>query len=107
MIRESLIETTLTRKVKAMGGEIRKVQWLGRNGCPDRFIMHPSLPGGVWVEVKNPDTIKTFPKGAREEQQYREHQRMREAGCRVEVIGTLEQIDALLPTIVPAFMFGE
>jgi hypothetical protein len=50
----------------------------------------------IWVEVKNPETIKTFPAGARERAQHREHERMRKLGQRVVVIGTIEQVDELL-----------
>jgi hypothetical protein len=51
---------------------------------------------GVWVELKNPTTIKTFPADARERAQAREHERMRKLGQRVEVIGTLEGVEGLL-----------
>jgi hypothetical protein len=102
------IEDYLVKRVKAMGGEVRKVQWIGRNSAPDRFVMLPPkfvreagdvlvYEGmGVWVELKSPDTIKTFPADARERAQHREHERMRTMGQRVEVIGTLCQVEALL-----------
>lgn len=103
-MRESDIEDYLVKRVKAVGGEVRKVQWIGRNSAPDRLVMLPfkeSLYSGrlkttVWVELKNPETIKTFPADARERAQAREHRRMRELGQRVEVIGTLEGVEALL-----------
>ena len=47
-------------------------------------------------EVKNPETIKTFPANAQDRAQAREHQRMRALGQRVEVIGTLEGVAGLL-----------
>lgn len=98
------IEDYLVKRVKAMGGEVRKVQWLGRSSAPDRVVM---LPSGypeymqqkgrtIWVELKNPKTVVTFPADARERAQHREHERMRKMGQRVEVIGTLYQIEALL-----------
>lgn len=100
------IEDYLVKRVKAMGGEVRKVQWIGRNSAPDRVVM---LPGGrmfavdeighgrtIWVELKNPKTIVTFPADARERAQHREHKRMRKMGQRVEVIGTLYQVEELL-----------
>jgi len=107
-MRESDIEDYLVKRVKAMKGEVRKVQWVGRNGAPDRFVMLPPkfvredgdvlvYEGlGVWVELKSPETIKTFPADARERAQAREHKRMRELGQRVEVIGTLEGVEELL-----------
>lgn len=102
------IEDYLVKRVKAMGGEVRKVQWLGRNSAPDRFVMLPPkfvreagdvlvYEGlGVWVELKNPKTVVTFPADARERAQHREHERMRALGQRVEVIGTLYQVEELL-----------
>jgi len=50
----------------------------------------------IWVEVKNPETILTFPADARERAQAREHKRMRALGQRVEVIGTIEGVEELL-----------
>jgi len=114
-MRESQIEDYLTKLVKELGGEVRKVQWVGRRSAPDRLVMLPmrservakalqhfSLPTDhmgaqtIWVEVKNPETIKTFPADERERAQHREHERMRKLGQRVEVIGTIEQVDELL-----------
>ena len=114
---EADIERHLVARVKELGGEVRKVRWIGRNGAPDRLVMLPEQrklvrhdgPWGtrysdkavrhsatIWVELKNPDTIKTFPADARERAQHREHQRMRAMGQRVEVIGTIEQVEELL-----------
>lgn len=100
-MRESQIEAYLVAKVKALGGEVRKVQWIGRRGAPDRLVMLPgrawfARTATIWVELKNPETIKTFPADARERAQHREHERMRKLGQRVEVIGTIEQVDELL-----------
>ena len=103
---EADIERHLVARVKELGGEVRKVRWVGRNSAPDRLVMIPRgfgvpgnyrlIPATVWVELKNPDTIKTFPADARERAQHREHQRMRAMGQRVEVIGTIEQVEELL-----------
>lgn len=107
-MRESQIEDYLVARVKELGGEVRKVQWIGRRSAPDRLVMLPEPAIGwsrfvdqqractIWVEVKNPETIKTFPADARERAQRREHERMRELGQRVVVIGTIEQVDELL-----------
>lgn len=108
-MRESQIEAYLAKRVKELGGEVRKVQWVGRRSAPDRLVMLPYCSawahrgwahrGGktIWVEVKNPETIKHFPADARERAQHREHERMRKLGQRVEVVGTFEQVDAVLP----------
>lgn len=86
-MREATIESYLVRRVVEMGGETRKVQWLGRNGAPDRLVM---LQGRtVWVEVKAPGR-KCQP------HQLREHARMRRLGQRVEVVDSLAGVDELL-----------
>ena len=101
-MRESDIEAHLVARVKALGGEIRKVVWVGRQGAPDRLVMLPLHPGQMltnncfWIELKNPDTIRTFPANPHERKQHREHERMRAMGQRVEVIGTIEQVEELL-----------
>lgn len=108
-MKERDIEKHLVKRVKQLGGEVRKVQWVGRVGAPDRLVMRPAefcvgrdgirqqlnFPT-VWVELKNPDTVKTFPANAHERAQHREHQRMRAMGQVVKVIGTIEQIEELL-----------
>lgn len=101
-MKERDIEARLVERVRQLGGEIRKVKWIGRRGAPDRLVMLPpeayvdDQHCCIWVELKNPDTILTFPANAHERQQAREHERMRAMGQRVEVIGTLEQIEELL-----------
>lgn len=87
-MRESTIEAHLVKRVKALGGEVRKVQWVGRRGAPDRLVMlHWGRP--VWVELKAPGEK---PRPA----QLREHTRMRHFGLRVEVIDSLEAVERLL-----------
>lgn len=87
-MRESQIEKHLVERVKALGGEVRKVRWIGRNGAPDRFVMLPSQPG-LWIELKAP--------GQRcRPHQIREHVRMQNMGQRVEVVDSIEGVDAVL-----------
>ncbi|RMC99934.1 VRR-NUC domain-containing protein [Aquitalea palustris] len=86
-MRESDIENYLVDEVKRLGGECRKVRWIGRNGAPDRYIM---LPGHcIWVELKAPGVV---PKP----HQLREHKRMRNLGQRVEVVDSFERVDEVL-----------
>jgi len=97
-MRESEIEHYLVKRVKSMGGEVRKVQWIGRRGAPDRLVMMPPgiviYPGPeygytIWVELKAPGKKP-------EPHQLREHKRMQAMGQRVEVIDSLEAVDKLL-----------
>lgn len=97
---EADIERYLVDRVKALGGEVRKVEWVGRRNAPDRFVMLPRCPQwwprNPWVEVKHPDTGHLFPMDAHERAQLREHQRMRECGEFVMVVWTKQQVDNLL-----------
>jgi hypothetical protein len=97
-MRERDIEQHLVRRVKELGGEVRKVQWIGRRGAPDRVVMlPPRLPQGaghwtdtaIWVELKAPG-VKP------ETHQLREHDRLRAMGQRVVVIDSIEGVEALL-----------
>lgn len=92
-MRERDIEHYLVKRVKAMGGECRKVQWVGRNSAPDRLLMLPRSETAIWsntiwVELKATG-VKPGPG------QLREHQRMRAMGQRVEVIDSLEAVEDL------------
>lgn len=97
-MRESQIESYLVERVKALGGEVRKVKWIGRHGAPDRIVMLPPTPLGegirlpgktLWVELKAPGE-KAKP------HQAREHERMRRMGQRVEVVDSFESVDEVL-----------
>lgn len=79
-IRERDIEKAFTAKVKAAGGEIRKVKWIGRKGAPDRVVMLKSKTW--WVEFKAPGERPRA-------QQLSEHRRMRKMGQNVLVIDWL------------------
>lgn len=95
-MRESQIEQHLVKRVKELGGEVRKVQWIGRRGAPDRLVMLPFRPQAnmaadttAWVELKAPgEKVKPHQK--------REHERMRAMGQRVVVIDSIEGVEELL-----------
>lgn len=99
-MRESKIEEYLVERAKALGGEVRKVQWVGRRGAPDRLVMLPASltkigsetwiwPATIWVELKATGV-------APEPHQLREHNRMRKMGQRVEVVDSFERVDEIL-----------
>lgn len=101
-MRESQIEKHLVKRVKELGGEVRKVQWVGRRGAPDRLVMLPAesvrvadyltcydLSKAIWVELKATGV-------APEAYQLREHERMRRMGQRVVVIDSIEAVEELL-----------
>lgn len=97
-MRERDIEAHLVKRVKQLGGEVRKVEWVGRRGAPDRLVMlapgivvYPGPEYGytIWVELKAPGVEP-------EPYQLREHARMRALGQRVEVIDSIEAVESLL-----------
>lgn len=101
-LNERDIEKHLVQRVKALGGEVRKVQWIGRRGAPDRLVMRPLIgydkpvmdwmlkwKGGTYVELKAPG-VKP------ETYQLREHERMRAMGQRVVVIDSIAGVEELL-----------
>lgn len=75
-------------RVRAAGGEVRKVKWIGRRGAPDRLVL---LPGRepMWVELKRPGEVA-------EPHQWREHRRMSALGCYVVVIDNKGAVDILI-----------
>lgn len=83
-MKESAIDQHLIDRVAEVGGEVRKVKWIGRNGAPDRKVLHPVLK--CYVETK-------APLGALRGNQAREIERMRSLGETVHVFHLKEQID--------------
>ena len=92
---EESVESYLVRRVRELGGEVRKVQWVGRKGAPDRLVLLPGARGGC-VELKRPGLAAKFPHNAHERQQHEEHERMRRMGQQVYVIDSKDAVDALL-----------
>lgn len=88
MMLERDIEAYLVARVKTLGGEVRKVKWIGRRGAPDRFVMLPCR-WNFWIELKAPGQ-KARP------HQTREHARMRLMGEIVHVIDSLAGVDEAL-----------
>ncbi|CAB5162377.1 VRR-NUC domain containing protein [uncultured Caudovirales phage] len=99
-MRESTIEKYLVKRVKELGGEVRKVKWIGRRGAPDRFVMLPItktrtptplriITHAIWIELKAPgEKAKPY--------QAREHERMRAMGQRIEVVDSIERVEEVL-----------
>lgn len=87
-MRENQIEEYLHRRVKALGGDYRRVAWIGRRHATDDLIL---LPGQhCFVECKRPGEK---PRPGQE----REHARLRAAGIEVHTVSTTEEIDAIFP----------
>lgn len=91
-MRESDIEKYLVARIKALGGECRKVQWVGRRGAPDRLVMLPADQPltTAWIELKRPGEVA-------EPHQAREHERMGKMGQIVLVIDSIALVDLHFP----------
>lgn len=87
-MRERDIERALVKRVKAKGGEIRKLMWIGRRAAPDRLVKMPGQQV-VFVELKAPG-------GKLSKLQELEHRRLRAIGLRVEVVWKIEDIEGVL-----------
>ncbi len=84
-MRESKIESHFTKRWKAIGGEVRKIVFVGHRGAPDRLAM---LPDGRlwWLEFKAPGKKP-------EDHQAREHARLWKMGQKVLVLDSIEAVD--------------
>lgn len=90
-VRESEVEDYLVKCVKKLGGEVRKVKWIGRRGAPDRFVMVCGL--NFFVELKAPGKKPN-------EQQQREIKSLKSKDVAVYVVDSTKAVDELLSTIV-------
>lgn len=90
MARESEIEEHLHTRIKALGGEYRRVSWIGRNGANDDLVLLKNRH--CFVECKRPGKGPT-------DAQAREHDRLRAAGLEVYVVSTKAEVDAIFPPL--------
>lgn len=95
-MREIRVENYLKLRVEALGGEVRKLRFVGHRGAPDRLVLLPSVDrfGGlaarhVLAEIKKPGEEA-------EAHQLREHEKLRSYGFTVVVLDSIEAIDAFL-----------
>ena len=88
ILKEKDIEQYLVKRVKALKGEVRKLQWFGRSNAPDRLVTLPVR--GIWlVEIKRPGK---FPTAA----QQREIDRINRAGGQATWVNSFEMVDEFL-----------
>ncbi|ELP9742247.1 hypothetical protein R2C28_004535 [Salmonella enterica] len=106
MTPEGKIQAYGMTELKKRGCLVRKIGYEGRRGCPDHLVLVPVRPDEgygltlaskiMFIEYKA--TEDTQP----EEHQLREHQRIRQHGGDVRVIGSKAQVDALIKELFPA-----
>jgi hypothetical protein len=87
-MRESLIENYLVEQVQAVGGEVRKLQWIGRRHAPDRLVLTPHQ-APFCVELK---ATGERPRPG----QVREFARLAKLGLRVEIVDSFERVHEVL-----------
>lgn len=86
-MRESKVEAYFVKRVADTGGITRKTQYVGRMGCPDRWCGWPSSQRFGWVELKGDG-------GMLSGHQLREIPRLRATGARVDVLASIDEVDA-------------
>lgn len=87
MTRESHIEDYFIKQWQSIGGETRKMKWIGRKDAPDRFAAVQGWNG--LIEFKRPG------KGPRATQQH-EIDLFRALGVNVEVLDTFDKINIFI-----------
>lgn len=87
---ESKIETYFRDQILSIGGEVRKVKWIGRNGAPDRFAAFLGWNG--FIEFKAPGLDL-------EPHQAREHERLKALGVRVLMLNSIEGVDKFIARV--------
>lgn len=104
---EGLVQEYGRKQLTAKGCLVRKIGYEMRRGCPDHLVLVPEITFNtithawdvpariVFIEYKA--TEDTMP----EEHQLREHERIRQHGGDVRVIGSKRQVDALVKELFP------
>ena len=105
---EGEVQAYGAEQLKKHGCLVRKISYEGRRGCPDQLVLVPERPHPtysyltgaparvVFIEYKKAENIEPEP------HQLREHERMRAVGADVRVIGSKEQVDALIEELFPS-----
>lgn len=111
---EGRVQKYCMERLKAKGCLVRKINYEMRRGCPDLLVLVPKVKWGdtprrraagnaylwlkprtLFLEIKKDEQTKPDP------HQQREHERIRQHGGDVRVIGSREQVDSLLSELFP------
>lgn len=99
---EGAIQKYGQEQLKKRGCLVRKISYEGRRGCPDHLVL---VPDNLWCHCNGTNVIfieyKRDENTEPEPHQLREHERMRACGADVRVIGTRQQVDALVKELFP------
>jgi len=116
-MRETAVEAHLRRRAIAEGALVRKMIWPGHRGAPDRLVIwpgpllravsvEPKPTGGYRREVdvafaaQNAGLVDFVelkrPGGKPDPHQEREHEKLRDHGCTVFVLDSIEAVEAYI-----------
>lgn len=104
---EGLVQKYCMEQLKRHGCLVRKISYEGRRGCPDLLVLVPERWQLKRMEVTGEPAKTLFLEIKKDEQtkpdphQQREHERIRQHGGDVRVIGSKEQVDSLLLELFP------
>lgn len=88
--REAQIEQAIVKEAENAGWLVRKVQYLGRSGAPDRWFFHRKRQGcPVLIEFKRPG-------GPVRSSQKREIEKLKAAGIEVHIVDSIERAREVL-----------
>lgn len=103
---EGEVQAYGAEQLKKHGCLVRKISYEERRGCPDQLVLVPKRFDEYWhcftassvifIEYKKAENIEPEP------HQLREHERMRAVGADVRIIGSKEQVDALIQELFPS-----
>ena len=103
---EGEVQAYGAEQLKKHGCLVRKINYEGRRGCPDQLVLVPKRFDEYWHCFTTPSVMfieyKKAPNIEPEPHQLREHERMRAVGADVRVIGSKEQVDALVQELFPS-----
>jgi hypothetical protein len=91
-MKERDVSRYLNKRVKELGGEVRRVTWQGRRNAPDKLVLLPCYNVAFFAEEKRPGKLPT-------RAQTREHERMRACGIEVHSFSTHVEIEKLMQTL--------
>lgn len=84
---ESIVEHYLVREAEALGATVRKIQYIGRRGCPDRAVFYKGVT--VLCECKRVgDQLDAH--------QRREFKLLEKQGIPVYVLASMDDVDDML-----------
>lgn len=91
-VKENDIEQYAVRRMSKAGGLLVKMKFIARRGAPDRIALFLVQGKMIWIEFKKPGKKA-------DKHQMREHDLLRKAGQRVEIIDSFLGVDMLIKEI--------